>query len=190
MSAAEPATTRPVETLETRLSGQARMGVGRLIAAQVAEVDPDAFEVRQPWPMAEECWGVGTYPLPLPAVIAARRVMLEAQKAERDAIAYARGQGKSWAEIGRALGEEFVTAAKREDMTLTLAAWRYAVYRILPGEEIPDRYAFGRYEAARWQCWTCGKYIYESHPDNGPDAEQGHEPVCARLALRRRRGWR
>lgn len=177
------------ETAEDKRRRDASMAIDRVIAEQVADVDPDAFEERQPWPAAEECWGTKRAPLALPAITAARRVMFEAQKAEREAIEHARGQGKTWTEIGKALGEPFVKAAIRADMALSLAAWRYAAFRVLPDEEIPWRWSGGK-EGARWRCWTCAQHVTEGHPDNGPDAEEGHAPGCVRLAARRRRGYR
>lgn len=177
------------DTAEDRRRRQADTTLELLIADQVADVDPDAFEVRQPWPGAEECWGTRRYPLALPAIGAARLVAQEARNAERKAIEHARGQGKTWTEIGKALGEPFVKAAKGADMTVALAAWRYAAYRIMPGDEVPWSPSYEQ-DCARWRCWTCAAWVQEGHPDNGPDAEKGHQHGCARLAARRRRGWR
>lgn len=176
-----------LNTPEDRRRRDAHTAIDRIIATQVADVDPDAFEVRPPWPFAEEAWGRNKHPLPLPAITAARRVMHQAIRAEREALEHARGKGCTWTQIGHALGEHFVKDAKRVDMPLAEAAWRYATYRKLPDEEIGwnTRYSTLGDEFG-WRCWDCGTNIREGHPDNGRDAEKGHLPGCARTKGRRR----
>lgn len=175
-----------LDSPEDRLRRDAALGLDRVIAEQVTAVDPEAFEVRPPWPFAEDCWGKRKEPLALPAITAARRVMHEAVKAEREAIEHARGQGKTWTQIGHALGDPFVKLANRADMTLVEAAWKYACYRVMPDEEVPwsARYS-DLTDTVGWRCWTCGQDIREGHPDNGRDAERGHLPGCARTKGRR-----
>lgn len=178
---------RLIDSPEETRRRDASIALGGVIAKQVASVDPDAFEVRPPWPNAEECWGTRKEPLALPAITAARRVMHEAIRKEREAIEHARGRGQTWTQIGHALGEPFVKAAKQADMKLAEAAWRYACYRKMPDEEIPWSYRYSDItDTVRWRCWTCGQWVSEGHPDNGRDAERGHLPGCARTIGRRR----
>jgi hypothetical protein len=175
------------EPPEEKRQRAAHTAVERAIAEQVADTDPDAFEIRPPWPGAEPAWGNRKEPLPLPAVTAARRVMLQAMRAEREAIEHARGKGCTWTQIAHALGEHFVTLAKRADMPLTEAAWRYAAYRKLPDEEVEwsARWS-GVRDTVGWRCWDCAQPVSEGHPDNGRDAERGHLPGCVRTRGRRR----
>lgn len=162
-----------------------RRALDQAVDAFVADLDPQAFEERPLWPGAEQAWGVSREPLPIPAIQAALVVAQQARQLEREAIAHARGRGESWTEIGKALGDEFARAAKNAGMRLGLAAWRYAVHRVAPGEEVPWRPSW-EHEVARWRCWTCGQHIEEWHPDNGSDAERGHLPGCARRKDRAR----
>lgn len=178
------------ETPDERRRRGAHRAIVASIARWVEDVDPAAFEVRPPWPGAEAVWGTRKAPLALPALTAAREVMMQAVRVEREAIEHARGQGKAWAEIGKALGAGFVKAAEQADMPLAEAAWRYAAYRVMPDQEIPWSYGSSRLEGARWRCWTCAAWVTEGHPDNGPDAEQGHTAGCERAAKRGRQGFR
>lgn len=167
---------------EKRRQG-ARREAQSAIARLVTDDDPDAFEIR-PWgPGANPALSMLRHPLALPGLAAARRLAIAAETAERQAIEHARGQGKTWTDIGRALGKGFIDAAKRADMGLSLAAWRYAAFRVMPDEEIPWR-PFSGEDGARWQCWTCTGYVTETHPDNGRDRESGHKPGCARGSRR------
>lgn len=178
-----------VDTPQSLRARAVRHVLDRAVDDFVTDLDPQAFHIRAPWPGAEECWGTSREPLPLPAIQAARVIAAEAARLEKEAIAHARGMGQSWTDIGRALGEQFVTTAGREQMKLGLAAWRYAAHGVMPGEEIPWSPSYER-DTARWRCWTCGQHIAESHPDNGPDAETGHALSCQRLDARPKAGYR
>ncbi len=179
----------PGDTPEALRARAIRHTLDRAVDDFVTDLDPQAFQTRPPWPGAEEIWGTSREPLPLPAIQAARVIAAEARHLEKEAIAHARGMGESWTNIGKALGEQFVKTAAREEMKLGLAAWRYAAHGVMPGEQIPWSPSYER-DNARWRCWTCGQHIAESHPDNGPDAEAGHAVGCERLARRRRAGYR
>jgi hypothetical protein len=168
-----------MNTNDERLRTSARFGLQRLVREQVTDIDPAAFEVRPPWPGAPEPFRAGRHPLALPALTATRRILQEAKRAETEAIAHARGQGHTWTQIGHALGEPFVKAAKRAELSLAEAAWRYATYRIMPDQDISWRASWQRDEIT-WRCWTCHQSIREGHPDDGPDAQQGHAPGCQR----------
>lgn len=152
-----------------------------VISRVVAADDPEAVEVRKSWPGARAVYGESTYPLALPALTAAHELIRAAASTEREAITHARGQGKTWTEIGTALGETFANAAKEHGVRLPVAAYDYAVYRILPGERL--EWTVGKPDTFSYYCWTCGERVSDSHPDNC-EVEQGHTTDCARARRR------
>jgi hypothetical protein len=161
---------------------QARQAVSSAVARLVADEHGTAgFEERDLYPGAGAIWR-GRHPTPVAHLQAVRALRAAVSQGERQALDNARGAGLSWEQIGDALG--LTKAAEDADESLSLAAWRYAAMRVMPGEPDPDSaWRCGRGPTADWRCRECTGAIHEAHPDNGPvEAQQGHLPGCARYA--------
>jgi hypothetical protein len=98
---------------------------------------------------------------PLEALGALTQLRAALAQAERDAARRAREDGKSWREIGEALGRPdpdaaFLRVAERA----------------------------GRYPVAPWACGDCGHMVIDRGPDAGhpEDQERGHAEGCERFA--------
>lgn len=176
-----------VQTPDENRAMMVRMALSTAVDEFVTDVDPAAFEVRPPWPGAGPAWTPSKHPLPINAIQAGQVILAQAKELERRTLEHARGMGESWFAIGQALGRRFVAAAERQKMKLGLAAWRYAVFGVMPEEEEPYR-RMGQ-DCFRWRCWVCSEAVIESHPDHGPEAEEGHAHGCSRWAARRKAGW-
>lgn len=127
-----------------------------------------------------------------PQLEAAQALIVAARQEVRDALAVARGySGASWEDIavrlgyrqlydeGKLLGPEGYALRPAE------AAWQLAATGKGPGERVdwPSEGFGSRGATATWRCWSCGKTIWEGHPDNGvADAEEGHADGCERFA--------
>ncbi|MBC3189972.1 hypothetical protein H7X46_02705 [Pseudonocardia sp. C8] len=105
----------------------------------------------------------------------------------------ARAAGRSWDEIGAALGLD--SAGDGGGRSRAELAFEWLVEGREPQPE-PDRWPSFRAPTTSWRCATCGQRVtdrgpYESHPD---DNEDGHAEACARhradvRAWVRRTGW-
>lgn len=92
----------------------------------------------------------------------------------------ARAAGRSWDEIGEALG--LPDEAAGADRPRGEAAFEWLVAGREP--EPPDRGGLFREPVTSWRCGTCGALVsdrgpFEFHPD---DQESGHAQGCARHA--------
>lgn len=109
----------------------------------------------------------GAEPEPLAGLGAAIALGHAAGRAERDCARSARESGRTWTEIGDVLyaGMEPVRARPAE-------AFHHFARNLGSGTSFS------------WTCGTCHASIIDRGPETGAprDAEQGHEPDCARLA--------
>ncbi|GAA4544182.1 hypothetical protein [Pseudonocardia xishanensis] len=123
---------------------------------------------------------------PLPGVRAAAVLRDAARRVLVDAVEAARAAGRSWDEVGDALG------LPDDGEPVGEVAFAFVVERREP--ERP-RELF-RLSATSWRCGSCGELVsdrgpFESHP---VDNESGHADDCARhladvQAWRERTGW-
>ncbi len=100
-------------------------------------------------------------PDPLPGIAAAAALRDEATAAIRDCARYAREDGRSWAQIGEAMG------CPDPD-----AAFLHVAERT------------GRYPSLAWRCPSCGELVTDYGPalSAAADPEQGHAEGCERFA--------
>lgn len=113
---------------------------------------------------------------PLTGLHASRQVELAARHAAHDYVRRAREEGRSWHEIGQALGLE--PGADRDSAGRTVAD---AAYAYVAGD--PDSGDAGGYgRSFAWQCRSCDGTISDRGPYFGPaDGERGHAEGCQRL---------
>jgi len=108
---------------------------------------------------------------------AARDLEYGARGAARDYIRQAREAGKSWAQIGEALGLTPNGDADQAGMTVAEAAYTYAAGS--PDTDTAIRY--GR--SFIWRCTSCDQVIGDRGLIAGPaEDEHGHAEACPRLA--------
>ncbi len=127
---------------------------------------------RKAWPGA--CGDI-TYAEPLEGIRIALTRASAARRTVDDYVKIAREEGRTWAQVGQALGLAGTTADR--GVPLAEAAFEYVV----PVREDSLRFdtpSFG------WHCRSCGEFVsdrgpYESHPE---DNEHGHAERCARMA--------
>jgi hypothetical protein len=106
---------------------------------------------------------------------AARHVELAALRFAKDYIRHAREDGRTWHEIGIALG--LGTHARNNYIPVAEAAYDHAAGRA--GDELAQ--AIGRVFV--WVCPVCDEVVGDRGPHNGPaDDEAGHATGCPRLA--------
>jgi hypothetical protein len=124
---------------------------------------------------------------PLTGLHASRQVELAARHAARDYVRLAREEGRSWHEIGHALGLE--PGGDRDSAGRTVAE---AAYTYVAGDPDSD-YAWRYGRSFVWTCHSCDRAIGDSGPCLGPaNDERGHADTCERLqaAMRDRdAGW-
>jgi hypothetical protein len=114
---------------------------------------------------------------PLPGMRAARDLELGARHAAHGYIRQAREAGRTWHDIGLALGLVPGGDAQQAGETIAEAAYTYAAGH--PGTETARRY--GR--SFDWTCRSCDKTISDHGLISGPaDDEHGHAKNCLRLA--------
>jgi hypothetical protein len=114
---------------------------------------------------------------PLAGMRAAREIELGARDAIHGYIRDARHAGRSWHQIGTALGLVPGGDAQQVGDTVGEAAFTFAAGN--PHSEIAQRY--GR--AFTWRCASCEGLIVDRGPFGHPvDAEPGHADGCSRLA--------
>lgn len=178
--------TDPRQRRRSHAEQEADTAVWRIVQqdAKHAGVNPDTYtEKRELYPGAGDLW-IRNYPQPQYALDAARALVAAARKQEQEALANARGRGDDWDEIGRWLRLE--KAAEEANMSLGMAAWRYAAAGVMPDEQIDYRrfyYSPNQEPQFRWACYTCTGKVSESSLDNGvSDGQKGHKPGCVRLA--------
>ena len=127
---------------------------------------------RKAWPGA--CSDI-MYAEPLEGIRIALTRASAARRTVDDYVKIAREEGRTWAQVGQALGLAGTTADR--GVPLAEAAFEYVV----PVREDSLRFdtpSFG------WHCRSCGGFVsdrgpYESHPE---DNEHGHAEGCARMA--------
>ena len=114
---------------------------------------------------------------PLAGLRAARDVELAARSGARDYIRDAREAGRSWREIGTAMGLVPDGGADLAGETVGEAAFTYAAGR-------PDAQTAWRHgRSFSWTCGSCEGRISDHGLCNGPaDDERGHAESCARFA--------
>ncbi len=114
---------------------------------------------------------------PIAGMRAAREIELGARYHTRTYIRDAREAGRTWHEIGRALGLVPGGEADQAGQTIAEAAYTY-------GAGHPDSETAWRYgRSFPWRCGSCEGLISDRGPFDGPaDAEPGHGGECARLA--------
>jgi hypothetical protein len=89
----------------------------------------------------------------------------------------ARGAGRSWGDVGEALG----IAPPTDDAPPDERAYRLVVESAVPSPKQPT---WSRRPVARWTCSSCGQRVtdhgpFAAHPD---DTETGHSANCLRRA--------
>jgi hypothetical protein len=128
---------------------------------------------RKAWPGA---YSDITYAEPLEGIRIALTRASAARRAVDDYVKIAREEGRTWAQVGEALGLA-ETAADRS-VPLAEAAFEHVV-------PLRDSFRFDT-PSFGWHCRSCGGFVsdrgpYESHPE---DNEHGHAQGCARMAER------
>ena len=114
---------------------------------------------------------------PLDGARAARDIELGARHAARDYIRQAREAGRSWGQIGRALGIATDADAGHAGTAVAEAAYSYAAGT--PHTETAERYGW----SFLWRCRSCDQAISDRGLTGGPaDDEPGHAGDCSRLA--------
>jgi hypothetical protein len=114
---------------------------------------------------------------PLAGARAAREIELGARHAARNYIRQARETGRSWDQIGQALGVAPNADADQTGMTVAEAAYTYAAGS--PYTDTATRY--GR--SFTWTCRACDQAINDRGLIAGPaDDEIGHADTCSRQA--------
>ncbi len=116
---------------------------------------------------------------PLAGVRAGRLVADVAAGALRDWALRARGAGRSWDDVGAALG--LPAEPDSSDMPRAEAAWEWLVEHRPPP---PGLQPSGGPSSAVWTCTTCRARVrdtgpFAAHPD---DRETGHQDDCVRRA--------
>ncbi len=111
---------------------------------------------------------------PMAGLQAARHLEHAARSVARDCIRNAREDGRSWHEIGVALG----LATETEDRGISVAE---AAYDYAAGEPVISDYDP---RSVPWTCKACLEVIGDRGPETGhpADAEPGHANGCTRLA--------
>lgn len=113
---------------------------------------------------------------PLAGMRAAREVELAARSGARDYIRDAREAGRSWREIGAAMGFAPGGEAGVAGETAAEAAFTYAAGR----SDAETEWRYGRSFA--WTCGSCESVVIGHGLCSGPaDDERGHAEGCARL---------
>lgn len=123
---------------------------------------------------------------PLPGVRAAAVLRAAAGRVLVDAVEVARAAGRSWEEVGEALG------LPDDGEPVGEVAFAFVV----EGREPERPRELFRLSSTSWRCGSCGELVsdrgpFESHP---VDNESGHTDDCARhladvQAWRERTGW-
>ena len=114
---------------------------------------------------------------PLTGARTARDIELGARHAARDYIRQAREAGRTWDQIGRALGVAPGADADQAGLTVAEAAYTYAAGS--PDTDTAIRY--GR--SFLWRCRSCDQAISDRGQIAGPaDDEIGHTSGCPRQA--------
>ncbi|GAA2870921.1 hypothetical protein GCM10010472_30320 [Pseudonocardia halophobica] len=123
---------------------------------------------------------------PLPGVRAAAVLRAAARRVLVDAVEAARAAGRSWDEVGEALG--------LPDTDEPVGEVAFAL--VVEGREPERAREMFRVPSASWRCGACGELVrdqgpFESHP---ADVESGHAADCTRhladvQAWRERTGW-
>jgi hypothetical protein len=123
---------------------------------------------------------------PLPGVRAAAVLRDAARRVLGDAVEAARAAGRSWDEVGEALG--------LPDDGEPVGEVAFAL--VVEGREPERPRELFRLPSTSWRCGSCGELVsdrgpFESHP---VDNESGHTADCARhladvRAWRERTGW-
>jgi hypothetical protein len=113
---------------------------------------------------------------PLTGLHASRQVEIAARHAARDYVRLAREEGRTWHEIGQALGLE--PGANRDSTARTVAE---AAYSYVAGDPDGD-YAWRYGQSFTWRCPSCDHAISDRGPYLGPaDDKRGHAATCQRL---------
>jgi hypothetical protein len=127
--------------------------------------------------MRSDAFGTTREPEPLAGIAAATALGHAVTRSVAGFARRAREDGKTWAEIGAALGAE----ADPETGTTTGAA----AFLVLASDLGSGSPSFG------WSCPACGRTVLDYGPEMGhpEDQEQGHGGGCTRLA-ETVRAWR
>lgn len=148
-----PAGTTPEETAARFMQHEARQQIRRSVAAMTADLGDPRSAVHDPLAA-------------LRALVALRAAVTQA---ERDAARRAREDGRSWGDIGEALG--FAEPGG------TAQAAGAAYEHVMPGWF--DRAHPGWFP---WTCPSCGGNVRDYGPALPPDeAEKGHAEGCGRF---------
>lgn len=110
-------------------------------------------------------------PEPLAGLTAVRDLTTQLARLEQDYAQWAREDGRSWDEIGRALGYEDVP-----DWGVLRSAQAFA--------RLARTASSGASRVLAWRCPQCRGAVTDYGPEAGhpADAEHGHAEDCARLA--------
>jgi hypothetical protein len=120
-----------------------------------------AAVVRRPVIHGDPGSGTRAEPEPLAGIRAAAALRHAASRAAADCTRYAREDGKTWAEIGEAMG----TGPDPDAAFLAVAS------------------RLGRGPSFAWTCGSCGQTVLDYGPEAGlHDSEQGHGDGCERFA--------
>jgi hypothetical protein len=112
---------------------------------------------------------------PLAGLTASRQLELAARQYATDYIRAAREAGRTWHDIGTALGMVPDADAQQAGSNLAEAAFTYAAGH-------PDR-SFVYDRSITWRCGSCDQPITDHGLDNGPaDNERGHADNCPQFA--------
>lgn len=142
----------PRERVRQAVLAMVRESGGMIVHRPVLPGQPD-------WPEPE----------PLAGIKAARHIGWAAQQAVRRLAAQARSDGRSWAQIGEAMGF-------RRDPG-------HGVFPAVEGFRVAASDLGGGLSAS-WRCPQCGAVVLDYGPEAGgpADSERGHGEGCARLA--------
>lgn len=130
-----------------------RAAGGQFTGRPLIRSEPDGRQVEEPEPLA--------------GIAAAVAVERQARRLCLESVRYAREDGLTWAQIGKAMG--FGTRPPDDDPSVR--AYRYAV----PASDRGDWFT--------WRCPSCGQLIRDYGPELGPhEAEEKHAEGCGRFA--------
>ena len=125
-----------------------------------------AAVVRRPVIRGDSASGTRAEPEPLAGIRAATALRHAASAAAADCARYAREDGKTWEQIGEALGFK-----PGPDLPPVIES----AFRVLASH-------LGSGPSFAWTCPACGQTVIDHGPEAGPhDSEQGHGDGCERF---------
>ena len=124
--------------------------------------------IRRPVIRGDSASGTRAEPEPLAGIRAATALRHAASRAIADCARYAREDGKTWGQIGEAMGCE-------PDPPAGVSAAETAFWAVAAD--------LGRGPSFAWTCPACGQTVIDEGPADHPeDAETGHGAGCERFA--------